>query len=73
MPFLICMDMLTRKAVFYLEIRFQIIDFKFRVFFMLNIYLQFANTLSLNHVILAKSKCHLKIKDKTYLNKAVLV
>jgi hypothetical protein len=64
--------MLTKKVVFYLAIRFPIVDFKFKVFSTPNIYLLFVIMLNSNHAILVKNKCLRRIKARTYLNRVVL-
>jgi hypothetical protein len=67
------MDMQTKKVAFYLVIQLIIKDFRHKVFYLQNIYHQFVNIFNLNHVILVKSKCIPKTKDKIYQKKDVLV
>lgn len=62
--FLTCMDMLTKKVAFCLEIPSIILDFKLRVFCLLNIYHLSVIMLSLNPVTSARNRCHLRIKIK---------
>lgn len=71
MPFLICMDMLIKKAAFCSVIQSITPDYRHKASSSQNIYQRFVNMSNSNHVILVKSKWLQKIKDKTYPNKVV--
>jgi serine/threonine-protein kinase RIO1 len=65
------MAMRIKKVAFFLATQSIIKDYKYKVYYLQNIYQQFANMYNSNHAIFQKSKCHQKIKIKIYQNKDV--